>query len=428
MGLFGTDGIRGTFGDFPICEQFFCQLGKILAFVAQGGHFMVAKDTRASGDVLEKALCDGLVSCGAQVTMCGILPTPVLSMAAHEAQSYGIMLTASHNPYTDNGIKIFNLQGNKLNSTEELQIEKLWEQGIPEQKMTRGKCVECHDIEVIYAERLKSQWPYASTRQLVWDTANGATTQLVNRLSSHLNIVDRVGHQPNGTNINAGVGSQETALLAQRVVARGADLGVANDGDGDRVVFVDESGVEVDGDQVLILLALSGKHKRLVVTQQSNAAVDAILKQEKTEVVRCDVGDKNVWDAMQTHDAALGGESCGHIIFRGHCSSGDGIFAALQFLNCLNTTQKKLSSLTQSIPLYPKVSKNIKIKEKISFEQLKKVPTAIAQAEKMLTEGRVLVRYSGTEPKIRLLVEGNNTHALNTAMNLLEQAVLRDLC
>lgn len=438
---FGTDGVRGAYGSAMMNEDFAWRLGAAAARFAKSQpefksqQVFIGRDTRDSGPALEKALAGGLQSEGLTPVSLGVVPTPVVSLMTREAgAALGVVITASHNPAGDNGIKLFGSAGIKLTDEEESGIEAL----LPADAGKQGDPVSL--MEAPLARYLKLSSSILPARSLagwkiVLDTANGAAAvssrSVLESLGASLVLV---GDQPDGKNINAGVGSQYPELMAEKVLASGARLGVAHDGDADRCILCDEKGHVLDGDEILTVLALHAlKHgklvaKTLVITVQSNLGVDAAVAAAGGRVSRTQVGDRYVIERMLTEGAALGGESSGHVICSEISPTGDGLVAALKVIEVMLASGRLLSELRRSLVKFPQLSKALKVREKKPLESLHGLSAAISAVEKeMGSNGRVLVRYSGTEPKIRLLVEGPNDTVVQTAMDRLVAAVQNEL-
>jgi len=441
--FFGTDGVRGRFGGPVVNPAFFRRLtfaaGKAMA---PGGDAVpsavIGRDTRASGEALEAAVAEGLLAAGWNVSLLGVLPTPAIALAARESgAALGVALTASHNPVDDNGIKFFNGAGAKLDDATELRIEAHF----PPEDLGGAKGVGTasraeHAVEG-YVRRMTSLLPAGSLAgwRIAFDGANGAacaTTPFVLRALGA--EVVAIGCEPDGTNINAGVGSEHPAGLAALVRSSGARLGIAHDGDGDRLVLCDETGAILDGDEVLTFLACHALARgtlaggKLIVTVQSNLGVDAAVRAAGGTVVRCDVGDRYVTAAMAREGAVLGGESSGHLVFSRISPTGDGLVGALEAIRVLIESGKPLSELRRRLVRFPQKTAAIRVREKRPLEACDAIASAIRDAEAALGErGRVLVRYSGTEPKIRLLVEGPDDAEVARWIDRLRDAVASDL-
>ena len=440
---FGTDGVRGRFGDAVMNPDFVRKLAN-----AAGRHMaarlgvgpkraLIGRDTRASGPALEAAVAEGLVAAGWNVGLLGVVPTPEVSLAVRESRSQlGVVITASHNPADDNGVKFFASTGFKLPDAEEAAIEALLEdQSAP--AATRGEIRAVGEAKMLYIGQAAHLLPPGALAgwKIVLDTANGATCETSREVLESLGAeLELLGNAPDGRNINAGVGSEYPQQLAARVLATGARLGIAHDGDGDRAVFCDEKGVTLDGDEVLTFLAL-GMLKRgelpgktLVVTVQSNLGVDAALAAAGGRVVRTNVGDRYVSEALQREGAALGGESSGHFIFPKISPAGDGLLAALAVLRVMRDTGKPLSELRRTLKKFPQAQKALKLAAKPPLESLPGVQQVLRDAEASLAgTGRVMIRYSGTEPKVRVLVEAQTDAAVAEWMAKAEAALRAEL-
>jgi len=433
--IFGTDGVRGTANVEPVTAETALNLGRSAAHVFknleatprdQGKHrIVIGKDTRLSGYMLENAISSGILSMGVDVLFIGPLPTPGVAYATRSLRAdAGIVITASHNPYADNGIKFFGPDGHKLADNIENMVEELVFSGEIENVRPRaeaiGKAVRIEDALGRYIEYAKSSFPRRMTldgMRVVIDCANGATYKATPCVLRELGAETFVyGDSPDGTNINKECGSMHPENLAAKVKQYRADIGIAHDGDGDRVILCDETGAILDGDDVMAICGLDMlasntlSKKTLVTTIMSNAGLDEAIKKAGGKVVRTGVGDKNVIDEMLRNDYNLGGEESGHLIFGDHSSTGDGLVAALQVLATMKNKDERLSKLARCWKRFPKLVTNIRVKEKPPLESLDGVLDLVKDAEKALktSGGRVLLRYSGTEPKIRLLIESTD--------------------
>lgn len=427
---FGTDGIRGRVGQSPITPEFVMRLGyaagRVLAHTGNLEHaearpmVIIGKDTRISGYMLESALQAGLCAAGVDVRLTGPLPTPAIAhlTRALRAQA-GIVISASHNPYDDNGIKFFSAKGTKLPDDIELAIEAELEQ--PMAVMTSdklGKVKRINDAAGRYIEFCKSTFPNdldLRGLKIVVDCAHGATYHVAPPVFHELGAeVIAIGNQPNGFNINDQAGSTHPQALVDAVLAHHADLGLALDGDGDRLVMVDAQGRLLDGDQLLYIIAMhryqQGKLEGGVVgTLMTNLALEHALAQAGIPFVRAKVGDRYVLEQLNQFDWQLGGENSGHILCLDKHSSGDGIIAALQVLCAIRDTQQTLTTYNDKLKLYPQVMINVKTTRKVNLDSNAAIQSAVKTAEISLNgSGRVLLRASGTEPKIRVMVEGQD--------------------
>lgn len=433
---FGTDGVRGPFGGELINPDFAARLGNAAArFRGESGTVLIGRDTRASGVELLAGLTRGFHAAGWKVVDLGVLPTPAVARAVREdGVELGVVITASHNPAADNGIKFFGPGGIKFSDEQELAIEALMGDAV-DPVPPSPDAIE--DAVAGYVDALSRALPAGSLAgwKIVVDTANGATTQTTPFLLERLGAeVIRIGAEPDGQNINAGVGSEHPAQLAEKVLATGAALGIAHDGDGDRCVLCDERGNVLDGDEILAILADQGirdgslRDKTLIVTQQSNLGVDAVIRKSGGRVLRTDIGDRYVAEKMREVGATLGGESSGHIICDEIGPTGDGLGAALKVLQVMLASARPLSELRQVLKKFPQKSGAIKVARKPPVLDCPELSEVMADLERELGEsGRVLVRYSGTEPKLRLLVEGPSEALVEDAYQKLSDAAEKDL-
>ncbi len=437
--IFGTDGVRGTANTEPVTAETALKLGRAAGHVFKtlesqprgpGRHKIVlGKDTRLSGYMLENALSSGILSMGVDVLFIGPLPSPGVAYVTRSLRAdAGIVITASHNPYDDNGIKFFRADGYKLDDKIEYQIESLVFSGeietIRPTADAIGKAVRIDDALGRYIEYAKASFPRGMTLEglrIVADCAHGAayksTPCVLRELGAEVIVY---GNQPDGKNINRDCGSMHPTLMCQKVREHGADLGIAHDGDADRVVLCDEKGALIDGDDIMAIAGLDllaqGKlvKRTLVGTVMNNAGLDAALVAAGGRVVRTGVGDRQVIDEMLRHGFNLGGEQSGHLIFRDYSTTGDGLVAALQILRIMRTREQPLSQLAQCWTRFPQILTDIVVREKRPFEELDNVGQLVAEAEAELKTqgGRVFLRYSGTESKARLLIEGRDRATL----------------
>ena len=452
--IFGTDGVRGTANIEPVTAETALKLGRAAGHVfknlatrpgGRGRHKIVlGKDTRLSGYMLENAISSGILSMGVDVLLIGPLPTPGVAYVTRSLRAdAGIVITASHNPYDDNGIKFFRADGYKLDDKIEFEIESLvFSGGIENIRPTAdevGKAVRIDDALGRYIEYAKASFPRGMTLEgmrIVVDCAHGAGYKSTPCILRELGAdVITYGNQPDGKNINKDSGSMHPALLCQKIWEHRADLGIAHDGDADRVLLSDETGKLIDGDDILAIAALDLlsqgqlREKTLVATIMSNAGLDAALEQAGGRVVHTPVGDKNVIDEMLRNGFNLGGEQSGHIIFREFSTTGDGVVAALQILRIMRSKGAPLSQLAKCWTRFPQLVTNIRVREKRPFEELDNVLQLVGEAEQELKRqgGRVLLRYSGTEPKARLLVEGRESAVLEKWSVKISEAVKRQV-
>jgi phosphoglucosamine mutase len=425
--FFGTDGIRGLVGDPPITPDFMLKLGwasgRIFAREAgEGGRCLViiGKDTRVSGYMFESALEAGLVAAGVDVKLLGPMPTPAVAlMTRSQNADAGIVISASHNPFYDNGIKFFGADGSKLSDRIELAIEaELQEELVTVRSRDLGKVLRVVDAAGRYIEFCKSTVPEGFSLRglrIAVDCAHGATYHIAPSVLSELGAeVIAMGVQPDGFNINEGVGSTDIDSLSRKVVEQKANLGIAYDGDGDRVLFVAPDGELVDGDELVYIIAMhrlaSGHSDAGVVgTQMSNLGLELALRDAGLQLLRAKVGDRYVKEMMEANGWSLGGESSGHIICSDVTTTGDGIVASLQVLRALQEADGDLQVLRSGMKKYPQTMINVTIAEKVELSDYPAVATAVADVESQLGQrGRVLLRPSGTEPKIRVMVEGED--------------------
>jgi phosphoglucosamine mutase len=437
--IFGTDGVRGTANIEPITAETALKLGQAAAHVfknfesesrGRGKHkIVIGKDTRLSGYMLENALSSGVLSMGVDVLFIGPLPTPGVAYVTRSLRAdAGIVITASHNPYDDNGIKFFHADGYKLDDVIENQIEELVFSGeienIRPSAREIGKAVRIEDALGRYIEFAKSSFPRNLTLdglKIVVDCAHGAayksTPCVLHELGAQV-IVH--GDKPDGSNINKDCGSMHPEHLCRLVREHKTHLGMAHDGDADRVLLCDENGTLIDGDDIMAIIGLdrlaSGtlSSKTVVTTVMSNAGLDAVVESAGGRTIRTAVGDQNVLAAMLKDDLNFGGEQSGHIIVRDYSTTGDGLIAALQILRIMKMQDKPLSELAHCWTRFPQLLTNIVVREKKPLESLDAISALVTQAESELKPrgGRILLRYSGTEPKIRLLLEGRDAAVL----------------
>ncbi len=423
--LFGTDGIRGQANVYPIVPEMALQLGKTIAAVFDTGgatrdRALIGKDTRLSGYMLETALTSGLVSAGMNVFLAGPVPTPAVAHLTRSMNAtVGIMLTASHNPFDDNGIKIFDGEGFKLPDTVEARIEQLLVGGTLESDHIRsdrlGKALRIEDARGRYIEYAKSTIGNQSLGglKIVLDCANGAAYLIGPWIFRELGVeVIKTATDPDGLNINNGCGALHPETVSRLVRQHGADAGIAFDGDADRVVFCDSQGSVVDGDRILAMCALDQKRRgclandTLVVTSLSNLGLHEAMKAAGIRVVTTRVGDRHVIEKMRKDGHSLGGEKSGHLIFMDHAATGDGIISALQVLKLMKESGRSLSELAACMTAHPQKLISLEVREKRPLEEVPRLMEAVGECQAALGDmGRVLIRYSGTEKKIRLLVE-----------------------
>ena len=432
--LFGTDGIRGVANTYPMTTEIAMQIGRAIAFIvktkASGNHIVIGKDTRLSGYMIENALAAGVCSMGVDVQMLGPLPTPGIAFITTSMRAdAGVVISASHNPFQDNGIKIFSRDGFKLPDEVELDIEDL----IFSQKMAAlrpvaeevGKATRIEDVSGRYIVFLKHTFPAKYTLDdfhIVLDCAHGATYKVAPHVFSELGAkVTCVGVDPDGKNINHQCGALHPEVMAKKVKELGADIGLALDGDGDRLIVCDEKGVIVDGDHIMAICSRDLmsrrklKKKTLVSTVMSNMGLEKAMTEMGGKMIRTNVGDRYVVETMRAKGCNFGGEQSGHLVFLDHNTTGDGILAGLQLLSIMIKKSKPISELATIMTSYPQVLENVRMSRKIEPGQINGFSKALHQAEEQLGErGRILVRPSGTEPVIRVMAEGEDEKEIST--------------
>ena len=450
--LFGTDGIRGTSNQFPMIPDVVVKIGQAIGYLIRTkkisspsftNKVVIGKDTRLSGYMIEQALSSGLNSMGINVQLVGPLPTPGIGYLTRTMRAAcGIVISASHNAYQDNGIKIFGPDGFKLDDQLEKEIERL----VAHENLTKflppakdiGRTRRIEDAQGRYIVYAKSAFPLEYTLdglRIVLDTAHGASYKVAPAIFEELGAeVIHVGNSPNGTNINDKVGALHPSLLSQAVVQYRADVGIGLDGDADRVIMVDEKGKMVNGDYILAICALHMKSKNIlknntvVVTQMSNYGLEKAMNANGIQVIKTNVGDKYVVDALRKGGFNLGGEQSGHIIFLDHSTTGDGTVAALNVLSVMRETNKKISELTNVFEEVPQVLINCRVRARVELDQIKGYAELLATHEVDLKgQGRIFIRYSGTEPLIRILVEGSNKKQISAIAEQMAQFLEKEI-
>ena len=426
--LFGTDGVRGVANVYPMTTEIAMQLGRAIAFIVKnrvrGNTIVIGKDTRLSGYMLENALAAGICSMGVNVQLVGPLPTPGIAFITTSMRAdAGVVISASHNPFQDNGIKIFSADGFKLPDEVEADIEDL----IFSQKMAAlrpvaeevGRASRIDDAAGRYIVALKNTFPkdyVLDDFHIVLDCAHGATYKVAPHVFAELGArVTCIGCEPDGTNINAGCGALHPEVMAARVQQLGADIGLALDGDGDRLIVCDEHGRIVDGDHTMAICASELMHRRklkkktLVATVMSNMGLEQAMVAMGGQMVRTQVGDRYVVEAMRARGYNFGGEQSGHLVFLDYNTTGDGTLAALQLLAIMIRKRKPLSELAAIMTTFPQILENVRMAVRIAPEQIPGFPEALRACEQRLgSRGRILVRPSGTEPVIRVMTEGED--------------------
>ncbi|KPK56349.1 MAG: phosphoglucosamine mutase [Thiotrichales bacterium SG8_50] len=447
--LFGTDGIRGLANRGEMSPEVAFRIGAAIAYQARKRtkhvpHIVVGKDTRLSGYLFETAVASGICALGGEVLLTGPLPTPAIAhLATSMRADAGVVISASHNPYQDNGIKIFGPDGFKLPDEMEIEIENLIfgsELDTDRPTGTRvGRAERQDDAPGRYVAFVKASFPNDLTLEgvkIVVDAAHGAAYRTAPLVFSELGAVTYpIGVRPNGKNINHKVGALHPEACAREVQKRHADLGIALDGDADRIIMIDEKGQEVDGDVIMALCAtrmLRAKRLRqrtLVATVMSNLGLERAIENDNGKLLRCNVGDRYVVETMRNRGLNFGGEQSGHLIFLDHATTGDGLVAAMQVLAILCREQRPLSELAaQVMDRVPQVLVNVSLPERRPLDELPKTRRAIALAEKTLgKDGRVLVRWSGTEPKLRVMIEGPRLEKIQTMADDIAAAAQKEV-
>ncbi len=445
--LFGTDGIRGVANEEPMTPETVVKLGRAAAYLFKtkaGRHsIVIGKDTRLHGYMLECALTSGICSMGVDVLLVGPLPTPGIAFITRSLRAdAGIVISASHNPFKDNGIKFFSGEGLKLPDEMEERMEAL----ITGREIERlrplaaeiGKAYRINDAAGRYIEFAKGTVPKGVSFQgvkVVVDCAHGATYKVAPTILNELGaVVIPVNIQPNGININDRCGSLYPDVVKKAVLEHRADIGISYDGDGDRAILVDETGAVVDGDHILAICALDLKRSgllrsdTLVATVMSNIGLELCLREAGIRMVRVPVGDRYVLEEMLRHGYNLGGEQSGHIVFLDHNTTGDGVVTALQVLSLMVKRQERLSQLRQCMTVCPQLLVNVRVTEKPDLGSIPAIQAVISDAEAQLNgSGRVLVRYSGTESLARVMVEGTDAEQVKFLARSIAEAIEKEL-
>ncbi|MFQ5882069.1 MAG: phosphoglucosamine mutase [Candidatus Methylomirabilales bacterium] len=445
--LFGTDGVRGVANEEPMTPETVVKLGRAAAYLFKtktGRHsIVIGKDTRLHGYMLECALTSGICSMGVDVLLVGPLPTPGIAFITRSLRAdAGIVISASHNPFKDNGIKFFSGDGLKLPDEMEQRMEEL----INSREIERlrplaaeiGKAYRINDAAGRYIEFAKGTVPKGLSftgLKVVVDCAHGAAYKVAPTILRELGAeVIPLNVQPNGLNINERCGSLYPEVVKRAVLKYKADIGISHDGDGDRAILVDEAGAVLDGDHILAICALDRKSRDLlrfdtvVATVMSNIGLELCLREAGIRLVRAPVGDRYVLEEMLRHEYNLGGEQSGHIVFLDHNTTGDGVVTALQVLSLMVKRQEPLSELRRCMTVYPQVLVSVRVTGKRDLESIPAVQTAIAEAEAQLNgSGRVLVRYSGTEPVARVMVEGREAEQVRRLARSIAEVIEKEL-
>ncbi len=440
--LFGTDGVRGQAGKYPLDAPTIRRLGAALARALGHGNaarLLSGRDTRESGGWIERELAFGINSQGGSLTGAGIIPTPAIAyLTPRMGYTAGVVISASHNPFADNGIKVFSGAGEKFTEELEQQVEAIVTDTSWQVPAGDAPEVEQVDYRSEYASHLRAILPnvesFRGTRLAV-DCANGATTTIAPRLFQELGFDLRcIGCEPDGRNINLKVGSTAPEQLARLVVDGGYPLGIAYDGDGDRAIFVDDKGQIVDGDAVMLMCAKQMKREgrltgnAVVATVMSNIGLEIALRDAGIDIVRCPVGDKYVMEEMIKRDIALGGEQSGHIIFSEYLFTGDGLATSLNVLRTIAAAGRTLSDLASELTTYPQVLVNVRVERKADLKSIPEIADVMDAVESRLAgNGRLLIRYSGTEPLLRIMIEGQDQREISVWANEIAAAVKKHL-
>ncbi len=433
MKLFGTDGIRGKANHYPMTGEIAFEVGRAAAYVLREKHgrnkILIGKDTRLSGYMLESALTSGICSMGMNVVLVGPMPTPGIAFVTRSLRvDAGVVISASHNLYNDNGIKFFSSDGFKLPDITESEIEKTMFskklEKIRPEGAEIGKAHRVEDAAGRYIEYVKSTFPRGMTLEgikVVIDCSNGSAYKITPFVLSELGAdVIAINDKPDGININANCGTTHPEEMQRAVLEYKADIGIAHDGDADRTILCDEKGEIIDGDKIMAICALDMKKEGIlkantvITTVMSNIGFEICLNKSGIEVIRTKVGDRYVVEEMVRRKCNLGGEQSGHIIFLDLNTTGDGPITALQILSIMCRRGKSLSELASFIPIYPQILVNVLVQKPKDIDEFPGIVSAIKKAEKKLDNGRILVRPSGTEPKIRVMVEGDNMDTITT--------------
>jgi len=444
--LFGTDGVRGKAGVAPLDVQTVRRLGAALVRVLRhdelpGRHqpvrILAGCDTRESGDWIERELAFGIASQGGSLTSAGIIPTPAIAyLTPRMGYTAGVVISASHNPFEDNGIKVFSGAGEKFTEVLERRVEAIIDDAswaLPDGDATGVERIDYRSEYLAHLEAILPKERRVAGLRVTIDCANGATTTIAPRLFADLGFdVTTVGCSPDGRNINLKCGSTAPELLSRTVVEGGHALGIAFDGDGDRAIFVDAAGRVVDGDAVIYMCArrmkAEGRLKgdAVVATVMSNIGLELALRNVGIETIRCPVGDKYVMEEMLKRGLSLGGEQSGHIIFSEYLFTGDGLATALNVLRTMAGEQKDLAALASELTTYPQVLLNLRVRERFDLQRVPAIAAVIAKVEAQLAgSGRLLVRYSGTEPLLRVMLEGRDEREIRDLGQQIVDAVHR---
>jgi phosphoglucosamine mutase len=438
--LFGTDGIRGRANKFPINPGVLMNIAKAAAaYFYETGDIknklvIIAKDTRASCDMIEAALTAGFSSMGIDIDLAGVLPTPGLSYAVSNSNAdFGVMISASHNPYYDNGIKFFKSNGEKLTDIHQDKITEKYYENNYSDDFEPGIKRETHEKYFDIYKKLFNTYSNSGKplkeQKIILDTANGACSESAPAVFRQLGAdIQVINDKPDGYNINKDCGSEHPEMLSQKVVEENADFGLSFDGDGDRLIAVDENGEKLTGDQILAIIADFFNKKKIVATVMSNLGLKKFCEKQNICFVETKVGDRYVYEGMKNENADIGGEDSGHLIFLKYQNTGDGILSGVILSDIINQTGKKLSELKKIIKIYPQKLVNYKVKEKTPLEEIPQILNAVKTVEERLdTKGRVLVRYSGTQNMCRVMCEAETDELADEACRFIGKAVTKTI-
>ena len=444
--LFGTDGIRGKANHPPMTGETAYEVGRAAAYVLRKkdglNKILIGKDTRLSGYMLESALTSGICSMGMHVVLVGPLPTPGIAFVTRSLRAdAGVVISASHNPYDDNGIKFFSSDGYKLPDSTEHELERVMFserlRKIRPSGSEIGRAKRIDDAAGRYIEYVKSTFPRGRTLEgmrVVVDCSNGASYKITPYVLNELGAdVIAINNRPDGLNINVNCGATHPETVKKAVLEYRADIGIAHDGDADRTILCDEKGEIVDGDKIMAISATYMKEQgrlcgnAVVATVMSNIGFEHFLNKSGIKVIRTQVGDRYVVEEMTKSGCNLGGEQSGHVIFLDHNSTGDGPITALQILSIMSMTGRRLSELSSPIQIYPQVLVNVPVHMSKNIDDFPAVKSAIKKAQKRINGGRILVRPSGTEPKIRVMVEGDNMDDITTMAEELSEIIKKHM-
>ena len=442
--LFGTDGVRGRAGEYPLDHETVARIGAALVRVLARGtpaphRFVVGRDTRESGDWIARELARGVRSQGAEMVTAGVIPTPAIAYVTRALGfDAGLVISASHNPFEDNGIKVFSGMGEKFSEALEREVEAIVADRSWIVAGSGDQPVPAADVADAYVAHTLRAFPDPQRLgrfRLAVDTANGATATVAPRLFRDLGYeIELTGAQPDGRNINLACGSTHPQAMSATVREKGCRMGVAFDGDGDRAIFADGNGTIVDGDAVLLMCARQMKAQgrlrgdAVVATVMSNIGLELALKESGISLIRTAVGDKYVMEEMLKRGLSLGGEQSGHIIFSDHLFTGDGIATALNVLRVMADTGRELEALARELVTYPQVLVNVRVRERKDLSSVPLVADAMKRVEDRLSGfGRLLVRYSGTEPLLRIMIEGKDQQEIQDWAGEIAGVVKREL-